>query len=180
MPRGMGYGVKRFNKVKRLARAGWRGGPKPKKVGKHILSGIVSYGKKAAMEAAVVGLDAAKAHANMSANIAIRSAGAAASVTTGNPGPSMAAEAAIMGKDHLLQKYFGAQHNRTSSHSGRNYAIKRKPAVRYHSADASPAARSTRLIRKGGLALLHTGRYGGSFRNTNHLYSASHPTGARI
>lgn len=151
--------LKRLAKVKSLARAGWRGGVKPaiKKSYRTI--------KKTA-------IGAAKTYANTAANTAIRGVGAAASVTAGNPGPAIAAEAGIRGKDMLLQKYFGTQSNKGSSHSGRNYAVKRKPAVRYPDSSARmPGARIPKPMPTS---------YAATLRNTNQIYSAGHPTGAKI
>ena len=196
----MTYSKNRFNKVKKLARLGWRSGPKPfigKKKARKLLSGAmthakrtargvaktaakraVKYGKGVAKDIASGAISIGKERANTALDAAIRSAGAAGSVTTANPGPSLLAEAAIVGKDMLLQKYFGTQHNRGSSHSGRNYAVKRKAAVRYHADDATPAARSERLIRKGAVRTRNVAA--AAFRNSNHLYSADHPTGGKI
>jgi len=147
--------LNRLSKVKSLARAGWRGGVKPA-----IKKGVGIVKRRA--------FSAAKSYVNT----AIRGAGAAASATSGNPGPSIAAEAGIRGKDMLLQKYFGAQSNKGSSHSGRNYSIMRKPAVRYPTSSARmPGARIPRPMPISIAATL---------RNSNQSYSASHPTGAKI
>ncbi len=174
-----------MNKVKKLARSGWRGGPKPvkslkraKAVGRMIAAN--PYVKRAVGKAKRVGVAAAKQalneakhaaiqYGNTIADGAIRSAGATASVVTGNPLPSIGAEGAIIGKDHLIKKYFGTHHNSETSHSGKNYAIKRKPATQY----TKPAS-----IKSSPVPTPHD--KAASFRNSSHLYSASHPTGAKI
>lgn len=163
-------GLNPLSKVKSLARAGWRGGVKPAikksyRVGKKTAIGVA---KTAGKEV----LSNAKTYANAAANTAIRGVGAGASALSGNPGPSIAAEVGIRGKDMLLQKYFGAQKNKGSSHSGKNYAVIRKPAVRYPvSSSRIPGARLPRPMPSSGAAAL---------RNSNHVYSSGHPTGAKI
>lgn len=176
-----------MTKVKKLARAGWRGGVKPalKKTGKVALK---------------AGKVARKHHVPMTlANNALRAGAAAADVAVENPAPSILAEtaiqsgatnaagkhlvhaashAAIKGKDMLMQKYFGAQHNKGSSHSGKNYAVKRKPAVRYHSTNSSPEQRSERVVKPAPHPL--PSKHSATLHNSSHLYSASHPTGGKI
>lgn len=179
----MGYSKNRFAKVKSLARRGWVGGPKPKKkkkgsMLKKAVSTVASVAKKEGKMALGVLKDQAKRHGNAAADAAIRSAGAAASVTTGNPLPSMAAEASIIGKDYLLEQYFGAQSNKTSSHSGRNYAVKRKPLRRYHSSVATTPQVSERLFTPS--PMIRSNRHAAQLRNSNHTYSAPHPTGSKV
>ena len=93
-----------------------------------------------------------------------------------------ASHAAIAGKDRLLQHYFGAQHNAGSSHSGKNYAVKRKAAVRYNIPSGNPDARSERTIRTSpaGSGFAKGIRSAARNRNISHVLSASHPTGAKI
>jgi len=145
--------------VKKLARAGWKGVVKP----------AITKGFRKAKSTAI---GMAKEYGNEVVNTAVRGAGAAASVKTGNPLPMMAAEAGIKQKDMLLQKYFGAQSNKGSSHSGKNYAVKREPAVRYPTQTSRmPGARTVKPEPTSIAATL---------RNTDQSYSASHPTGAKI
>ena len=149
----------RLARVKGLARAGWKSFMKPA-----IKKGIGMAKKKA--------VGAVKKYAGDFADTKIRAVGAAASLKTGNPLPSLAAEQAVKGKEMLMQKYFGAQSNKGSSHSGRNYGIKRKPAVRYPDSSARiPGARTVKPMPTSEAATL---------RNSNQSYSASHPTGAKI
>jgi hypothetical protein len=148
-----------MKRVKQMARSGFKSFVKP----------AIKKGFRTAKNTAI---GAAKAYGNEMVDGAIRGAGMAASVKTGTPLPSMAAEAGIKQKDMLLQKYFGAQSNKGSSHSGKNYAIKRKPAVRYPTKESRmPGERTVKPMPTSIAATL---------RNTDQTYSASHPTGGKI
>lgn len=178
------FGAKHFTKVKKLARKGWRGEVKPglKTAGKLAKKGVRTAGKAAYDHPGVVN----KA-INYGAGHVASYVGEGVTAATENPGMGAAAgvvtqrvlaKGGIAAKDRLLNHYFGTQHNKESTHSGRNYAIVRKPAVRYPHPSSSPADRSERLIKPAPQPAAH--RLAAALRNTSHIRSASHPTGAKI
>jgi hypothetical protein len=180
----LNFGPKRFTKVKRLARSGWRGGVKPalKKTGKLAKKGLKTVGKAAYDHPGIVNKGIEFASGEVGSRV-----GQAVAVGTENPVAGFVAGAAttaalakggIYAKDKLLNKHFGTQHNAGSSHSGKNYAVKRKAAVRYNVPSSSPVDHSERLIKTSSIP--PPSSHAAALRNTSHLRSAAHPTGGKI
>lgn len=146
---------KRIGVIKRLARAG------KKFVSPYAKKAIVKAGKSKYTNAAII---------------------AGATALTENPITGLAGgDVAIKGKDYLLDKYLGTKNNKDSSHSGKNYAVKRQPAVRFNNPKEAPAFKSERLIKEGHVpGEIATNASLPQNRNVSHITSGPRPTGSKM
>ena len=166
-------GNSRLSKVKKLVRSGGKVVKKGAKAGGKLAykhPGIVNKGIRAAggYAGSAVGRGVAAATDNPTAGAVVGAAVA-----------KYGSDAAIHAKDKLLEKHFGTRSsNDGSSHSGRNYAVKRKNAIRYNHPTIHPDKQSARVVKPAPIPGRHLRP--AAMRNTNHIYSSSHPTGAKI
>ena len=169
--KGLVGSLKHFTKVKKSIRKGWKTkGKSLVKEGKKI---ALREGKKLAYQAG-------------KSKVADAVVGGGAATLTGavteNPFLSaVAGGAAIEGKDYLVEKYLGTKSSKHSTHSGKNYAVKRKPAVRFNNPSTAPRFKSSRLIKDGHVpGELKTDASKVEHRNVSHITSGPRPTGSKM